>query len=162
MFAPWHQAILGAVRDRGPGVRITDALVALLAASRIPDGDGWTTLFAPERFAGFRRFLTVWHESPALQGRYLSSNERLQERLVPLLAGELGLPEGDDELQIFAGMLVAAMHRRMVTLSRMVLAGAPPEATRERVVAATALAFARVAIAFPDLDRPGRGTAARR
>ena len=50
----------------------------------------------------------------------------------------------------------------MMVLSEMVLAGAPPEATRERVVAATAVAFARVAIAFPDLDRPGPGAAGRR
>ncbi len=157
-----HEAILAAVRDRGPGARITEALVVVFTESRIPDGTGWAALFDPERRAVFRRFLAVWQESAALQGRYLSSNERLQERLAPLLAGELGLPEGDDALRIFVAMLVAAMHRRMTVLSEMVLADAAPEAIRERVVAATAVAFARVAMAFPDLDRPGPGASDRR
>ncbi len=157
-----HRAILRAVRERAAGVRVTEALVALFTESRIPDGTGWTTLLEPERYATFRRFLTVWQESPALQGRYLSTNERLQDRLAPLLAGDLGLPADDDTLRIFVAMLVAAMHRRMVVLSEMVLAGAAPEAVRERVVAATAVAFARVAIAFPDLDLPGPGAGGRR
>ena len=157
-----HGAIVDAVRERAAGVRVTQALVALFTESRLPDGTGWATLFEPERNAMFRRFLTVWQESPALQGRYLSTNERLQERLAPLLADELGVPADDDTLRIFVAMLVAAMHRRMVVLSDMVLAGAAPEATRERVVATTTVAFARVAIAFPDLDLPGPGAAGRR
>ena len=148
--------------DRGhdpgprPGVRITAALVALFTEERIPDGDGWTPLFRPERFAMFRRFLTVWHESPSLQARYLSSNERLAARVAAVLAAEHGREEGDDDVRIFALMLVAAMHQRMTVLSEMVLGGSTPEETRERVVATTAVAFARVAVAFPDLDLPGR------
>lgn len=157
-----HQAILAAVGERGRGVRITEALVALFTEARLPDGTGWSPLLDPDRYALFRRFLTVWNETPSLQGRYLSGNERLQVRLAGQLAAELDLPEGDDELRFFAALLVAAMHRRMIVLSEMVLAGATAEATRERVVAATAVAFARVAIAFPDLDRPGPAPAARR
>ncbi len=151
-----HAAIVAAIRDRGPDVRVTAALIALFTEERLPDGDGWTPLFRPERFAMFRRFLTVWHESPSLQARYLSSNERLAARVVAVLAAERGREEGDDDVRIFAAMLVAAMHQRMSVLSEMVLGGATPEETRERVVATTAVAFARVAIAFPDLDLPGR------
>lgn len=157
-----HSAILDAVRTRGPGVRVTQALIALLTESRMPDGAGWMPLFDGERYAMFRRFLEVWQASPALQGRYLSSNERLQDRLAPELAAELGRSDDDDEVRMFAAMLVAAFHRRMNVLSRMVLAGAPAEEARERVVATTAVAFARVAIAFPDLDRPGPGRSVRR
>ncbi len=157
-----HRTILGAIRERAPGVRITEALVALFTETRLPDGAGWSALFEPERHAFFRRFLEVWHDSPSLQGRYLTSNERLQVLLSALLADELERPEDDDELRVFAAMLVAATHRRMVVLSEMVLAGAPPGDTRARVVAATAVAFARVAMAFPDLDRPGPAAVSRR
>lgn len=157
-----HTAVLEAVRARGPGVSVTQALVRLFTDARLPDGTGWEPLFDPDRYALFRRFLEVWHASPALQGRYLTSNERLQDLLAPELAAEHGRPDDDDELRMFAAMLVAAFHRRMTVLSGMVLAGATPEAARERVVAATTVAFARVALAFPDLDRHGPGRAVRR
>ena len=157
-----HSAILAAVRERGPGVRVTQALLRLFTEARMPDGTGWDPLFDRDRYGVFRRFLEVWHASPALQGRYLSSNERLQEILAPELAAELGRRDDDDDVRMFAAMLVAAFHRRMTVLSGMVLAGASAEATRDRVVAATGVAFARVALAFPDLDRPGPGRSSRR
>ena len=152
-----HGVILAAIRDRAPDVSITGALAELCAANRVIDGDdGWTGLLEPENDALFRRFLTVWHESPSLQARYLSSNERLQARIAAELAAELGRLEDDDEIRIFSAMLVVAMHQRMSVLSESVLARRPPEETRQKVVATAAVALARVASAFPDLDRPGR------
>jgi len=152
-----HGVILATIRDRAPGVSITGALTALCAADRVLDGgDGWSGPFDAERYAGFRRFLTVWHESAALQARYLSSNERLQAALAVALAQDLGRPDDDDEIRIFSAMLVVALHQRLTVLAQAVLAGTPPEETRQRVVATATVALARVAIAFPDLDRPGR------
>ena len=152
-----HAVILATIRDRGPDVRITEALVELAAANRVIDGDdGWAVLADHEGYPLFRRFLTVLHESPSLQARYLSSNERLQALIAAELAAEQGRPADDPEIRIFSAMLVVAMHQRMSVLIESVLAQRPAEETRERVVATATVALARVASAFPDLDRPGR------
>jgi len=152
-----HGVILATIRDRGPDVKITEALVELCAANRVIDGDeGWAGLLNPDGYALFRRFLTVLNESPSLQARYLSSNERLQALIAAELAAERGRPVDDADIRIFSAMLVVAMHQRMSVLIESVLAQRPAEETRERVVATAAVALARVASAFPDLDRPGR------
>ena len=151
-----HGVILATIRERPAGVTITGALIELCTSGLLGGGGGWTGLLDPERRAMFRRFLTVWHASPSLEARALSGNERLRAALAAALAPELARAPDDDELRIFSAMLVVALHQRMSVLSEMVLAQAPPEQIRERVVATSAVALARVAVAFPDLDRPGR------
>lgn len=155
--------LLSAVVDRPPGVTITEALGDLLAEHRIPDGCGWDSLYDPGARAGFRRFLEVWHESPALQARLLVWGRRLQDDLREALAAETGRPAGDEAIRAMAAMLAAAVQLRHATLAEWVLAGHPPEDVERGVRAVAREAVGRVARAFPDLDVPraaARGAAA--
>jgi hypothetical protein len=52
-----------------------------------------------------------------------------------------------------AAMLVAVIHLRYQTLGGATLAGLPPDEVERRVRAVVAEGMARVAAAFPDLDR---------
>jgi AcrR family transcriptional regulator len=158
--AELREAILAAVAARPAGRTITEALAALLAEHRIPVAtDGWEALREPGRYEQFRRFLVTWHDSQALQGRYLLWNERLQRDLAAAVAAEAGRAPGDDGVRAMAAMLAAAIHLRHRTLAEAVLEGVPAEEVERRVRAIVAEAAARVATAFPDLDlraRPGR------
>jgi hypothetical protein len=121
---------------------------------RIPAGGGWDGLRAPDVYALFRRFLRTWHESPSLQARHRLSNERLADALRATLAGEVGLPEHDDRVRVMAAMLLGVIGLRYETAAAAVLAEVPADEVERRVRAVVGEGMARVARAFPDLDRP--------
>ena len=146
-------AITGAIADRPQGRSITEALGAQLADNRIPAGGGWGGLHDPDGYALFRRFLSTWEESPSLQARYRLSNERLAGALRAALAAEVGLDGGDDRVRVMAAMIVGVIQLRYETLSAAVLSAAPADEVERRVRALVAEGMARVARAFPDLDR---------
>jgi AcrR family transcriptional regulator len=146
-------AITASIADRPEGSAITEALGAQLGDHRIPAGGGWDGLRDPDGYALFRRFLRTWHESPSLQARYRLSNERLADALRATLAGEVGLPEDDDRVRVMAAMLVGVIGLRYETIAAAVLAEAPADEVERRVRAVVGEGMARVARAFPDLDR---------
>ena len=146
-------AITGAIADRPEGRSITEALASQLADNRIPAGGGWGGLHDPDGYALFRRFLSTWEESPSLQARYRLSNERLAGALRAALAADVGLDGGDDRVRVMAAMIVGVIHLRYETLSAAVLSEAPADEVERRVRALVAEGMARVARAFPDLDR---------
>ena len=131
-------AITGAIADRPQGRSITEALGAQLADNRIPAGGGWGGLHDPDGYALFRRFL---------------SNERLAGALRAALAAEVGLDGGDDRVRVMAAMIVGVIQLRYETLSAAVLSEVPADEVERRVRALVAEGMARVARAFPDLDR---------
>lgn len=146
--------LLGAITGREPGVTITAALGDLLAEHRIPDGCGWGAMYEPAALAGFRRFLEVWNDSPALQARLLVWGRRLQEDLRDVIATEAGRPPEDEAVRAMAAMLAAAVQLRHATLAEWVLADRAPADVERGVRAVAEEAIARVARAFPDLDVP--------
>jgi AcrR family transcriptional regulator len=146
-------AITGAIADRAEGRSITEALAAQLADHRIPAGGGWSALYDPEGAALFRRFLRTWHESPSLQARYRLSNERLAGELRAALGADAGLAEDDVRVRVMAAMMVGVIHLRYETISAAVCAEVPAGEVERRVRAVVAEGMARVARAFPDLDR---------
>lgn len=146
-------ATIAAITERPPGASITDGLLALLVEHRVPSGgDGWEALDDPARRAGFRSFLTTWHESTALRARHLLVQERLADTLQVTLAAELGLSPDDVRIRAMSMMLVAMMHERHRTLARAVLEDVPAGEVRRRVEEVSQEAMRRVAAAFPDLD----------
>ena len=150
--AELRAALVGAITDRAPGVTITEGLGALLTEHRLPDGRGWTALHDPDALAGFRRFLEVWHASPALQHRVLVWGQQVQRDLEAAIAAETGRSADDEPVRTMAAMLAAAVQLRHATLSEWVLAGHPPADIERSVRAVATEAIGRVARAFPDLD----------
>ena len=146
-------AITGAISGRPPGRTITGALGALLADNRIPAGGGWGAMYDAEGAALFRRFLATWDASPSLQARYRLSNERLAAAMRAALAADAGLDEEDDRVRVLAATIVGVIHLRYQTLAAAVLAGEPAGEVERRVRAVVGEGMARVARAFPDLDR---------
>ncbi|MDX6656894.1 MAG: hypothetical protein QOH62_1687 [Solirubrobacteraceae bacterium] len=143
------------VTERPAGTTITEALRAVLADRRVPfDQDGWKSLRGHERYDGFRSFLAAEQASPALRARRLVVAEAWIERLADVFAGELGLRAGDRRARAFAAMVVAAMGLRERTLSASMLERAGAATVERRVRAVVDDAFARIARAFDDLDRP--------
>jgi AcrR family transcriptional regulator len=146
-------AITLAIVDRPEGRSISEALGTLLADNRIPVGGGWGGLRDPDGYALFQRFLRTWHESPSLKARYRLSNERLDEGLRAALAAAAGLRDDDDRVRVMAAMLVGVVDLRYRTLAAAVLSGASADDAERRVRAVVGEGMARIARAFPDLDR---------
>lgn len=144
---------IAAITGRPPGASITDGLLSLLVAHRVPSGgEGWEALDDPARLEGFRCFLTTWQDSTALRARHLLVQEQIAETLQETLGAELGLPADDVRIRAMSMMLVAVMHERHRTLAHAVMEGVSPAEIQRRVREIAVEAMGRVAAAFPDLD----------
>jgi AcrR family transcriptional regulator len=147
--------LVDAVTQRPAGSTITEALRAVLADRRVPfDQDGWKPLRSPKGYEQFRSFIAAEQASPALRARRLVLAEAWIERLADVFARELGLRAGDRRARTLAAMVVAAMGLRERTLSASMLERAGAATIERRVRAVVDDAFARIARAFEDLDRP--------
>lgn len=146
-------ALVDAIVERGPGVTIVAALHHVLADRLAPfDTDGWRPLRSPERYEGFRRYLATEEASPALRTRRLAIGELWSARLAQLIAQQLGFPAGDPRAAAMAAMVSAAMTLRARTLSAAMAERLSARTVERRVRAVVDECFARLAIAFADID----------
>ena len=74
--------------------------------------------------------------------------------LAGVLRADLGLAEDDLRADVLAAMLMSGIWLRDHTLSDALLADLPRAEVERRVRAIAELVFARIALAFEDLDRP--------
>lgn len=153
-----REQIVGAVRDRRPGLTPTQVLRTVLDGRSLAGGPAWDELADPERYEGMRRFLATWRDTPSLRGRFLDGNERLQDALGAVIAAETGLPEEHPRLRAMAGMLSLAVALRLRTFTQALLEGAPLDALRARTVEIVDEVLDAAAAAFPDLDRPAEAS----
>lgn len=149
------------VTDRAPGTPLLTGLHDLLRDNRIPvAGQGWAGLYAPEGYAGYRRFVATEAASPALAARRLTGMETLRTRMVTTLAAELGLPEDDPVPVLLGGMVAALAHARERLVSQAVLTGVPAADIEARARALVQEAFHRIEAAFPGTVEAVAGNAA--
>ncbi len=150
--------LVRAITDRPAGASVVEALAGLVVANRIPvPGEGWDAVRDPARLEGFRRFLATERASGALRARRLATTERLREDLAAALAVELDMAAGDAPVVAFAAMLAAAVAVRERALADAVLSDLDGDEVEATVRRTASEAFARVAAAFGDLDRPRAG-----
>jgi AcrR family transcriptional regulator len=149
--------LVDAVVERPAGTTIVAALHGVLADRCVPfDVSGWRSLRDPEHYERLRRYLETEANSPALRTRRLVIGELWTTRLAQLIAQQLGLPAGDPRAATLAAMVMAAMALRARTLSAALQARLSARTVEKRVRAVVDEAFARLALAFADLDVPRR------
>ncbi|MCW2995265.1 MAG: Transcriptional regulator, TetR family [Conexibacter sp.] len=148
-------ALVDAVVERPAGATIVTALHGVLADRRVPfDPSGWRGLRDGEGYERFRRYLETEEASPALRTRRLVISELWTARLAQLFAQQLGLPKGDPRAATMAAMVNAAMMLRSRTLAAAMLERLSARTVERRVRAVVDEAFARIGIAFADIDLP--------
>lgn len=149
--------LVSAVAEREPGTTVIGALHGLLADRRVPFESGWTSLRDAGHYEHFRRFIAAEHAAPALRARRLVLAESWVEPLAEVLARELDA--GGDLLRarVLAALVIAVMGLRERVLSAAMLERASARVVERRVRAVVDDAFARLAVAFADVDRPAAG-----
>jgi AcrR family transcriptional regulator len=148
-------ALCDAVVERPAGTTVVGALHHVLADRSAPfDATGWRRLRDPEGYEGFRRFLETEEASPALRARRLAIGEAWAVRLARLFSDQLGLPQGDPRAAVLAALVIAAMTLRARTMSAAMLERLSARTVERRVRAVVDEAFARLAVAFADVDLP--------
>jgi hypothetical protein len=75
-------------------------------------------------------------------------------RLTQLFGRQLGLPAGDPRAAALATMVIAVMTLRARTLSAAMMARLSARTVEKRVRAVVDESFARLAVAFADVDLP--------
>jgi len=148
-------ALVDAVVERPAGGTVVGALHEVLADRRVPfDAAGWRGLRDPEDYERFRRFLETEEASPALRTRRLAIGELWIARLAQLFSHQLGLPLGDPRAAALASMVVAVMGLRARTMTAAMLERLSARTVERRVRAVVDESFARLAVAFADVDAP--------
>jgi len=148
-------ALVDAVVERPAGATIVSALHGVLADRRVPfDPSGWRGLRDAEGYERFRRYLETEEASSALRTRRLVIGELWTARLAQLFAQQLGLPKGDPRAAALAAMVSAAMALRSRTLAAAMLERLSARTVERRVRAVVDEAFARIGLAFADVDLP--------
>jgi AcrR family transcriptional regulator len=148
-------ALVDAVVERPAGGTVVGALHEVLADRRVPfDAGGWRGLRDPEDYERFRRFLETEEASPALRTRRLAIGELWIARLAQLFSHQLGLPQGDPRAAALASMVVAVMGLRARTMTAAMLERLSARTVERRVRAVVDESFARLAVAFADVDVP--------
>ncbi|HSS58761.1 MAG TPA: helix-turn-helix domain-containing protein [Solirubrobacteraceae bacterium] len=144
-----------AITERPPGVTITGSLCALLSDRIAPvAGVTWELLDDPRLYAGFQAFRRTEARSPALTARRMVMLDEWTSVLAGVLRDDLGLDEDDLRADVLAALLMSGIWLRDHTLSDALLADLPRAEVERRVRATAELVFARIALAFEDLDRP--------
>jgi AcrR family transcriptional regulator len=109
--------IAEALRDRGDGVSLVDAIVAVLEADLEVVIDRWSSSDEPDEVASrIRRFGELIDETPALQTAFHGMCERLAQVAAQMLAERAGVDPDDPEPQLAASVVLAlwmAQHRAM-------------------------------------------------
>lgn len=143
------------IAQRPAGVTITEALRRLCADNRVPfPGAGWAGLRDPEGYEAFHAFVATEHASPALRARRLVIAQSWSVRLRTTIGAELGLAPTDPAVVAFAAGVVAVLGIREETLAGAVLERRSARTVERRVRAVVDEAFARLARAVEDVDRP--------
>ncbi|HEU4979125.1 MAG TPA: TetR family transcriptional regulator [Solirubrobacteraceae bacterium] len=146
--------LLATIRARPEGTTITAAVHRLLADNFVPvPGVGWGALRDPGGYERFRAFQAAEDASPALRARRMVIVSGWIDRLAAVLAEEAGLRDGDLRARVFATLLMTTMGMRQRELSAVVRERRSAQTVERRVRALVGEALARVAAAFPDLDR---------
>jgi AcrR family transcriptional regulator len=148
-------ALCDAVVDRPAGATVVGTLHGVLADRRVPfDTAGWRGLRDPEGYEIFRRFLETEEASSALRTRRLAIGELWTARLARLFSDQLDLPQGDPRAAVLAALVIAAMTLRARTMTAAMLERLSARTVERRVRAIVDEAFARLAVAFADVDVP--------
>ncbi len=147
--------LVATVAERPAGSTVTEALHRLLADNCIPfSGAGWRMLRDPLGYERFQAFVRTERESPALCARRLVVAHSWAPILAPAVADAFGLPRDDQRPHVYAAMVLAAMELRGDLLAESILAGTSARTIERRVRATVDTAFARLEVAFADVDRP--------
>jgi AcrR family transcriptional regulator len=148
-------ALVDAIVERPAGTTIVGALHRLLADRRVPfDAGGWRGLRDAEGYERFRRYLETEEKSPALRTRRLVISELWTARLTQLLTHQLGLPAGDPRAATLATLIIASLNLRARTLNAAMAARLSARTVEKRVRAVVDESFARLGVAFADIDLP--------
>jgi AcrR family transcriptional regulator len=148
-------ALVDVVVERPAGTTIIGALHHLLADRRVPfDAGGWRGLRDAEGYERFRRYLETEEKSPALRTRRLVISELWTARLTQLFTHQLGLPAGDPRAATMATLVIASLNLRARTLNAAMAARLSARTVEKRVRAVVDEAFARLGVAFADVDLP--------
>jgi AcrR family transcriptional regulator len=143
------------ITERPAGTTIGEAFHHLFADNQMPFPDtGWRRLRDPAHYENLRRYLATEEASPPLRARRLVIGDAWCEPLAVAIAANLGRPANDTAVAAFAAMILAAMNQRQRVVSAAMLAHLSPRVVERRVRAAVDEAFARIALAFADVDRP--------
>ncbi len=149
-----RDALIETVCIRPAGTTALDALQALMVDNLVPfPNSGWEGLDDPRGARHMRAFFAVEDRSPALKARRLMMGEDLSAELREALAADLGRDPDDPALWMLVAWLSAAMSVRNDTLRAALAEEVPADEVRRRVVAVVDEAFARLRVAFADVDR---------
>jgi AcrR family transcriptional regulator len=111
------QMIAEALRDRGDGASLVDAIVAVLEADLNITVERWASTDDPQQaFSTLRRFGELIEETTALQAAYQGMCERLVQVAAQALAERAGVDPEDPEPQLAATVVLGlwtARHRAM-------------------------------------------------
>jgi AcrR family transcriptional regulator len=114
----FEATLLGAVRDRGPGIPVAEVFRRLVVEPR-----GLLAVDAPEAATRFATIARVIAASPALKARERQAFDRWTRSLAQVLAEEAGAPPDDVQAWVVANALMG-VHRALVEYVRgQVLAG---------------------------------------
>lgn len=143
------------IADRPAGTTIGEAFRRLFADNQMPfPGTGWRRLRDPEHYENLRRYLATEEASPDLRARRLVIGDAWCEPLAVAIAADLGRPADDAAVAALAAMILAAMNQRQRVVSSALLARRSPRVVERRVRTTVDETFARIALAFADVDRP--------
>ena len=124
-----------ALRDRGDGVSLTEAVVAAIEADVNLDYDRWAQTEDPSRaLAMVRRFAALIQETPALQAALQAMNERLTQVAARTLADRAGIDPEDPEPQLAAATVLALWSAQFRALQRYADGSKSMEAVRAAVL----------------------------
>jgi len=140
-------ALVEAVRSRGPGVSIIEALRRLQAAE-------CPRLSSP----AFATFARIIEESPALQAKELQIMARYSAALATAIAGELGVDERD--ARIAAGVLVSAHWHHFRNARAQALKGRHGSAAARRLRGDLERAYALLEHGLGEFERAHADTTA--
>jgi AcrR family transcriptional regulator len=145
--------LLRTISERPPGTTVAAALHALLADNLVPfPGTGWRGLRDPGQYEHFHAFVATGEASAVLRARRLTLAQGWAAPLARQIASELGCDER--VATVYASLVVAALGLRHRVLAAAVLERAAARTVERRVRATVDEAFARIALAFADVDLP--------
>ncbi len=148
-------ALVRTIAERPAGTTILAALHTLMAENVMPfPGAGWSSLRRASYYEGVRTFIATERAAPALRARRLTLSEDWAAVIAGTLAAELDRAPEDPVVRTLAAMLIATMGLRGRELSAALLECAGARTVERRVRVVVDEAFARLAAAFADIDRP--------
>ncbi|MFI1970402.1 hypothetical protein BLA24_27395 [Streptomyces cinnamoneus] len=141
----FREGVTAAVADKATGAEVLDGLRRFYA-------DACDLVIAAESVDNARVFARVLLESPALGRSYLPIVQERRRLLAERLAERPGCRGERAELELFAGLVMAAGEAVFGAMHRALSEGEPADVVRAAVGAALARGFDRLARAYEGSD----------